>query len=429
MATTPGPGSGLSRRSFLGRGSAAAGAVVVVGLLANGCTAGQGSAPTAAGDLGVTTGGESRLGRVEFHGVHQAGIVSPQPPAALVAAFDVVAGDAAALGAVLQALTTEARALTAGDVAAEADPLRPPADNLILGPTPSPDGLTVTVSVGASLFDARFGLGDKKPVQLVEMPRFPNDQLERDQLHGDLMIEVAGGAPDTCQHALRRLMRATRSSLVLRWMLPGFLRPNTLTVGTSTRNLLGFKDGTANPDGTDAALMDELVWVQSGGVEPAWAVGGSYHVVRLIRMRVEFWDRTALHTQETIIGRHKGTGAPLDGSAETDIPDFASDPHGSTFRLDGHIRLANPRTSATDANRIVRRGFNYALGFDKAGQLDQGLLFQCFQRDLHAGFVTVQGRLDGEALEEYITPFGGGYFFALPGVTDERDWLGRSLLA
>ena len=41
----------------------------------------------------------------------------------------------------------------------------------------------------------------------------------------------------------------------------------------------------------------------------------------------------------------------------------------------------------------------------------------------------MQGRLDGEALEEYITPFGGGYFFALPGVTDERDWLGRSLLA
>jgi len=41
----------------------------------------------------------------------------------------------------------------------------------------------------------------------------------------------------------------------------------------------------------------------------------------------------------------------------------------------------------------------------------------------------VQGRLDGEALEENITPFGGGYFFALPGVTDERDWPGRSPMA
>ncbi len=171
------------------------------------------------------------------------------------------------------------------------------------------------------------------------------------------------------------------------------------------------------------------MWVQPGDAEPAWTVGGSYHVARLIRMNVEFWDRTPLRTQETIIGRTKESGAPLDGLAETDIPDFSADPHGSTFRLDGHIRLANPRTDATEQNRIHRRGFNYAIGFDKAGQLDQGLLFQCFQRDLDKGFVTVQQRLDGEALEEYIKPFGGGYFFALPGVADSQDWLGRQMLA
>ncbi len=53
--------------------------------------------------------------------------------------------------------------------------------------------------------------------------------------------------------------------LVLRWMLPGFQRPNTLEQGrTNTRNLLGFKDGTANPDGSDDRLMDDLVWVPSG---------------------------------------------------------------------------------------------------------------------------------------------------------------------
>ncbi len=57
-----------------------------------------------------------------------------------------------------------------------------------------------------------------------------------------------------------------------------------------------------------------------------------------------------------------------------------------------------------------------------------GLLFICYQADLDNGFIAVQQRLSGEPLEEYIKPFGGGYFFALPGVSSKTDFLGQELL-
>jgi deferrochelatase/peroxidase EfeB len=414
----------LSRREVL-RGGILLGGAAVAGVGITGCGDEAKADDVPGSALTAPTGG-----LIPFHGAHQAGITTPPPAAAILTAFDTVAPDRATLARAFQDLTDEARRLAGGVVDAGRDPLEPPVDNLILGPVPAPDSLTVTVSVGASLFDTRYGLADQRPRQLVEMPAFPNDTLQPERVHGDVLVQVNGGTNETCIHALRRLMRATRDSMVVRWMVPGFNQPNTLGVGrVSTRNLLGFKDGTANLSGDDRGLMDELVWVRAGDGEPGWTEAGSYHVARIIRMRVEFWDRTPLRTQETIIGRKKATGAPLDGTAESDVPDFASDPDGQTFRLDGHIRRANPRTSDTERNRILRRGFSYSLGFDAAGHFDQGLLFQSFQRDLEAGFVAVQDRLNGEALEEYITPVGGGYFFALPGVREEQDWYGRALLS
>ena len=404
----------LSRRRLL----LAAGGVGVGTAVGVGCTAAKSSTAT------------STAGFVTFEGVHQSGVTTPHQQHGLVAAFNVTAGDRAGLAEMFQSLTSAARDVMAGRAVATTDALLPPNDNMILGPQIDPDGLTITIGVGASLFDDRYGLAARRPTQLATMPTFPNDEPHPDQSHGDLAIQICADHDDTCTHALRRLMRVTRKYLTLRWMLSGFTRPNELGTGrTSVRNLLGFKDGTANLDPSSDGLMQQYVWVQPGDGEPTWAVGGSYMAVRVIRNRVEFWDRTALRTQELIIGRGKDAGAPLDGAKETDTPLFGNDPDGKITPLTAHIRLANPRTADSQANLILRRGFNYSAGFTSNGQLDQGLLFVCFQRNLEKGFLAVQERLNGEALEEYIKPIGGGFFYVLPGVARSGGWLGQDLLS
>ncbi|PVA13939.1 deferrochelatase/peroxidase EfeB [Mycobacteroides abscessus] len=363
--------------------------------------------------------------RYPFHGVHQSGILVP-PPAekqnfACHVAFDVISKDKDAVVAAFKTLTARARFLCDGGSPADLGIGEPPADSAVLGPVVESDGLTVTVAVGSSLFDRRFGLADRKPAKLKPMTVFPNDFPEAAWSHGDLLVQLCAHNPDTVHHALRDITRAVRGDLQMRWRIEGYNSPPRPS-GTG-RNLLGFKDGTANPVSDDA---EKLVWTGDG--EPAWTAGGTYMVVRLIRMMVEFWDRVSINEQERMFGRRRDSGAPLDGNNEFDTPNYAADADGKTIPLDAHIRLANPRTGDTDNQRLVRRSYNYDLGVDANGNMQSGHVFVCYQQDLERQFETVQNRLNDEPLIDYVQPFGGGYFFALPGIADEKDWYGRALL-
>jgi deferrochelatase/peroxidase EfeB len=52
--------------------------------------------------------------------------------------------------------------------------------------------------------------------------------------------------------------------------------------------------------------------------------GGSYLVVRKIRIVLEHWDRTPVDFQEQTIGRQRYSGAPLGGKSVFDPLDLAA---------------------------------------------------------------------------------------------------------
>jgi deferrochelatase/peroxidase EfeB len=426
--------SPLDRRQFLTRSATligTGGLGAIAGAVAEGASAN--AAPASAAEQGRATLAHELAARVPFDAEHQAGILTRAQAQATFVALDSIAPDRSTLIAALKNLSTRARSLTQGDTVGAEELDDPPPDSGILGPLNAPDELTVTIAFGASLFDERYGLQALRPKRLERMPNFAHDNLDPTRSHGDVLVSICAGQRDTVTHTVRELMRAVVGHLTPRWRIDGFQSAKRgPTPANHPRNLFAFRDGTANPDVNDASLMDELLWVPpaaSGSGEPAWASGGTYQVLRTIRMHVEFWDRVGMFEQQKMIGRYRVSGAPLGGTDEFQDPRYDLDPEGKRIPLIAHIRLANPRTPQTANQRILRRGYNYDRGLDEAGNLDQGLVFVAFNQDIQRQFATIQKRLEEEEMTDYITPSGGGYFFAPPGAHGPGDWVGSGLFA
>jgi deferrochelatase/peroxidase EfeB len=434
-----------SRRGFLGGAGGGA-------LAALASTAARGATPDkVAKGISEEGQGPARVVIEPFRGPNQAGILTAQQNHTYFATFDLVTTERAEVEALLRRWTEAGERLTAGDTAA---PLKDAKSD-----TAPPDSgetvglgaarLTLTFGFGAGLFvkdgQDRYGLAAHRPEALVDLPQFNGDQLEAARSGGDLSVQACADDPQVAFHAVRQLARLAGAAARLRWTQTGFSA--NYAAEDTPRNLMGFKDGTQNPISQrprertagvtqpNPLAPEEVVWVSQEG--PGWMHGGTYLVVRRIRVALEHWDNTDLEFQEQTIGRRKYSGAPLSGEDEFDPLDLdAMDGDGNPVIPDNaHVRMA--AAASNDGAQILRRGYSYNDGVNVTAErwppwrqgleYDAGLLFICYQRDPRTGFIRIfepMAKLD--ALNQYVTHTGGG-LFACPAGLQPGEFIGQAL--
>jgi uncharacterized iron-regulated membrane protein/deferrochelatase/peroxidase EfeB len=400
---------------------------------------------------GAKDGGEAATeegpGTEPFYGERQAGIATAAQRHALFASFDLAdvdlgtgaALDAAGVAANLEALLADWSAVAAALAARAAAPKAPidgpdqfDAEAVAAGLDPA--RLTVTIGIGPAAF-GKAGLQAAQPSKLTELPEFDGDRLNPAWSGGDLLLQICGDDPQVVSGAFLELRKRAVGRGTLLWTQQGF---SSAPEGGTPRNLMGFKDGSANPAaGTE--LFDDRVWAVDS--EPSWFEGGTYLVFRKIRMRLPDWSTLTAEDQNLTFGRERDSGAPLSGGGEFDHPDFdvLDDAGLQAVPADSHVAVVHDAA-------MVRRGYNYDYGFLTQGDVssdaaadghldghlhaehpyDAGLLFVSFQADPQVFIDTQEKMAASDRLNEFITAEGSAVF-ALPPGAAEGGFVGEGL--
>ena len=154
-----------------------------------------------------------------------------------------------------------------------------------------PEGdLTCVTGIGAGLWDRL--LGAPRPAGLHPFRELVGPIHTAPATPGDLLFHIRAHRMDLCFELAQRLAGRLAGSARVVDEVHGFR-------SFDERDLLGFVDGTENPEGAAARAA-----VLIGDEDPAFA-GGSYAVVQKYRHDLDAWDALPVEAQERAIGRTK----------------------------------------------------------------------------------------------------------------------------
>jgi putative iron-dependent peroxidase len=206
--------------------------------------------------------------------------------------------------------------------------------------------LTLVAGIGSAAWDRLFGA--PRPAELHPFRALAGPVHGAPSTPGDLLFHIRSHRPDLCFELTQRLMER----------LDGHVRVVDEVYGFRSfdqRDLLGFVDGTENPEGQAAA---DAVIV---GEEDAAFAGGAYVIVQKYVHDVKGWDALTIEQQEAAMGRTK--------LSDLELPDEEKAP-------DAHIALTVIEGPDGEEREIVR----YNMPFGRAAAGEFGTYFIGYSR-------------------------------------------------
>lgn len=207
--------------------------------------------------------------------------------------------------------------------------------------------LTCVVGIGAALWDRLFD--GTRPAGLHPLPVFAGARHTAPATPGDLLFHIRAHRLDLCFELAGRLMDRLTGHVRVVDEVHGFR-------SFDERDLLGFVDGTENPEGPSA--VDAVV---VGEDDPAY-VGGTYVVVQKYLHDLDAWNALSIEDQERAIGRTK--------LSDIELPDDEKP-------SDSHVALTTIVGDDGEERQIVRQN----MPFGRVGAREFGTYFIGYARE------------------------------------------------
>jgi putative iron-dependent peroxidase len=185
--------------------------------------------------------------------------------------------------------------------------------------------LSAIASIGSDAWDRLFA--GPRPAELHRFPELNGPRHTAPATPGDLLFHIRAESLDVCFELADRILKSMAGAVTVVDEVHGFRY-------FDNRDLLGFVDGTENPDGALATSATAV-----GDEDPDFAGSCYVHVQKYVH-DITSWNSISVTEQERVIGRTKLDDIELDDDVKPDNAHIAlnviTDDDGTELKIVRH---------------------------------------------------------------------------------------------